>query len=210
MNLNTDFIQQEKFASTLLSNLSKYGFGVLSKTDFEALTLHALIESSSELADADSYRRAELLRITDQKYRNLSRRIGMWLQPQVENDVNTYNRFLEQSIALYAESPDANDIRIVIDDEMERRNIQRSIERISSKSGASIGADISLNGRQLVLRGSDLDLLITRANKAGVLAEGVNTILNERKGVERRKAFLELAKKGVIEITKLIAQVAIS
>lgn len=207
MKLKSDHIQYEKFAHTMVTNLSKYGFGVLSKTDFEALTLYALIESSSELATADSFLRAELLRITDQKYRTLSRRIGMWLQTQNYNDEEYYNKFLLQCIMMYVESSDVTEIRVVIDDEMERRNIQRSIERISGSLGPSMGPDLSLNGRQLVLRGTDLDILIKRAISAGVIEEKVITHLKDKKGIDRRKAFLELVKQGIIELSKIVATI---
>jgi len=75
-----DDIHPEQFGREIIRLLGQYGFGVLSKSDLEAVLLHCLQYSSSSLGAGDSYAQAEMLRITDQKYRSLMRRAGMWIR----------------------------------------------------------------------------------------------------------------------------------
>lgn len=70
-------ISPETFGKQLLATLNTLGFGILVKADLEAALLHALLQASPSFKAADSYQRAEMLRITDQKYRTIIRRAGM-------------------------------------------------------------------------------------------------------------------------------------
>lgn len=58
-------LSPNRFGEVFASKLDEYGFGVLGKADLEALMLHAMLQASESLYAADSYGRAEMLRITD-------------------------------------------------------------------------------------------------------------------------------------------------
>ncbi len=209
-NLPSD-ISAEIFGGRILRVLKTYGFGVLGKTDLEAALLHALQHSSKSFAAADSYERSEMLRITDQKYRTLSRRAGIWLGEESVKvtDPDLFAEFLSAAIRIYIQSPDEKEVCIVIDDEMKRRNMQRALER-AAISGLSIAVEISLTGRSLVLRGSDLDRMIERVSVEQRTEPGLKQAIKDKQGLERRRAalkFLEKCSKRVFEgaITVLVA-----
>ncbi len=195
-NLPTD-ISVEIFGERILSVLKSHGFGVLGKADLEAALLHATIHSSKSFGAADSFRRAEMLRITDQKYRTLSRRAGIWLGEDLAeiSDDALFSEFLSKAIRLYVQSPDEKEVRVVIDDELQRRNVQRALER-AAISGLSIAVEISLTGRSLILRGSDLDRMIGRLGSDQRIASGLKQVIQDKQGVERRRAALGFLKKN--------------
>lgn len=207
-----DDISAEVFGVQMLGVLNSYGFGTLGKADLEAALLHAMMQASQSLKAADSYGRAEMLHITDQKYRTLSRRGGMWLNDATakQSDYELFTEFLTKAIELYLSSPDEKEVRVVIDDEMKRRNMQRALERATS-NGLSIAVEISLTGRSLVLRGSDLDRMIDRLKSDIKIDQGLKNIINQKQGLERRKNILEFLKNAGTKMTEslvvgLIAQ----
>jgi hypothetical protein len=195
-NLPTE-ISAEILGKRMLTVLKTYGLGILSKADLEAALLDAFVQASPSLRAADSYERAEMLRITDQKYRTLNRRAGMWLGENSTNitDHALFSEFLSEAIRLYAQSPDKKEVRVVIDDEMKRRNMQRALER-AAMSGLSIAVEISLTGRSLVLRGTDLDRMIDRVNTEPSIETGLKQIIQDKQSFERRKAVLDFLKKS--------------
>lgn len=50
----------------MLKALHDYGFGILGKADLESLMRQSLIDANENLKKADSLKRAELLRISDE------------------------------------------------------------------------------------------------------------------------------------------------
>ena len=181
----------------MLSVLKSHGFGVLGKADLEAALLHATIRSSKLFETADSFRHAEMLRITDQKYRTLSRRAGMWLGENLDeiSDDGLFSESLSKAIKLFVQSPDEKEVRVVIHDELQRRNVQRALER-AAISGFSIAVEISLTGRSLVLRSSDLDRMIARLSSERRIESGLKQVIQGKQGVERRRAALAFLKKN--------------
>ncbi len=138
-------LSAKTFGDEIVKILNQYGFGILSKSDLESVLLYAMERASKQFADADSYRRAEMLRITDQKYRTLSRRVGMWLDQDnaKKTDKDLFEEFLKDALRVYQEAPQEKEVRVVVDDEMHRRNIQKALER-ASKEGSQIAVEISL------------------------------------------------------------------
>ena len=158
----------------------------------------SLVHGSKELREADSFRRVELLRITDQRYRALSRRAGMWLaetRPEAAVDADIIEAFLKQALLAYANNPDASEVRILIDEEIQRRNVQRALER---KQGAQqgIAVEIGLTGRFLVLRKADLDRKIESIDKTKIASPELRVALKKKQGIERRKALLRCVKSA--------------
>ena len=189
-------IDKGVFGETLVNLFNQYGFGTLGKADLEAALLYALLQSSNSMRTADSYGRADMLRITDAKYRSLSLRAGIWLSTDTDDqdDVKIYQDFLKRAVQEYIESPEEKEVKILIDDELERRNIQRALER-PQHSGVSVPVEMSLTRRCLILRGVDLDRMIGRLNLdhcPSALQEAIAT----KHGVDRRKAVLSTLKKG--------------
>lgn len=194
------------FGERFLHRLNRYGFGVVGKADLEAIIFEALIHSSPELKKADSFGRAELLRITDQRYRALSRRAGMWLADsnfKTRSDAEIITAFLKQALSAYADDPKATEVRILIDDEIERRNVQRALEREQGERKA-IPLEIGLTGRFLILRQSDLDRLIKHVDKSRIEDPDLLTALSERKSADRRAAVLRCIKAGVPILGQLV------
>lgn len=165
--------------------------------------LHSLLQASQSLKAADSYEHAEILHITDQKLRTLSRRGGMWLNAMSAkpSDHELFSEFPTKAIELYMSSPDEKEVRVVIDDEMKRRNIQRALER-AAISRLSIAVIISLTGRSLILRGSDLDRMIDRLKPDNKIDKELKDIINQKQGLERRKNILEFLKKAGSRVTE--------
>lgn len=190
-------IDPEILGQRMLNVLQNYGFGVLGKSDLEAALLDSLLHASPSMRAADSYGRAEMLRITDQKYRTVIRRADLWLSEgsTAVSDPALFAEFLSKAIQLYAQNPDEKDVRVVIDDEMTRRNVQRALER-AVISGLKISLDISLTGRSLILRGTDLDRMIDRVGPDSEIDPSLRKIIQEKKDMERRKAVLEFLKKA--------------
>lgn len=189
------------FGKQLLATLNTHGFGVLGKADLEAALLHALLQASPSFKVADSYQRAEMLRITDQKYRTISRRAGMWLDDASFKSTDTalFSDFLKEALKLYAQTPDEKEVRVVIDDEIRRRNMQRALEREALK-GSHIAVEISLTGRSLVLRGSDLDRMIERVYSNPSIDVDLKQAVKDKQSMERRRASLEFLKKSSAEV----------
>jgi hypothetical protein len=208
-NLPNDIVP-EVFGEQLLSILKTYGFGVLAKSDLEAALLHAIACASESYSHADSFARAEMLRITDQKYRAMSRRAGMWLDKEDlhQTDEVLFQEFLFQAIKAYWQCPDEKEIRIVIDDEIKRRNMQRALERAAIK-GLSIALDISLTGRCLVFRGTDLDRMIDRVTASDKVDPELKQVINEKHGIDRRKTALNFLKNTGAKLFVAIVDAAI-
>ena len=195
-----------RFGEVFSSKLDEYGFGVLSKADLEALMLHALLESSPTFQSADSYRRAEMLRITDQKYRALIKRTAIWLQENA-NDVDDqalFQEFLTEVLEAYISAPDEREIRLLVDDETRRRNIQRSLERASTRS-KGIPVEISLTGRSLILRAADLDSMLERVKDEASLPAALKQRIKDKKGQELRSKVLSFGKVSAKELAPLLA-----
>ena len=191
-----DDIDKTIFGETLVNIFNQYGFGTLGKVDLEAALLYALLQSSNLMRSADSSARADMLRITDAKYRSLSLRAGIWLSMDKDNqdDVKLYQDFLKRAVQEYIETPEEREVKILIDDELERRNIQRALER-PQHSGVRVPVEMSMTKRCLILRGVDLDRMIDRLNPDHCPSD-LKEALASRKGVDRRKAVLSGLKKG--------------
>ena len=189
-------IDKTIFGETLVNIFNQYGFGTLGKVDLEAALLYALLQSSNSMHAADSYARADMLRITDVKYRSLSLRAGIWLSTDKDDqdDVKLYQDFLKRAVQEYIETPEEKEVKILIDDELERRNIQRALER-PQHAGVSVPVEMSLTRRCLILRGIDLDRMIDRLNPERCPPD-LKDALTTKKGVDRRKAVLSGLKKG--------------
>ena len=190
-------IDAEAFGRTIVDVLQRFGFGVLTKADLEAALLHALYRSSASLLEADSYGRAEMLRLTDTRFRAIHRRAEMWLgDHEIHHDKELLTRFLVDAIGAYVRDPSQPEVRILIDDDIQRRNLQRALER-REQGQASIAVDLAVSGRSLILKGSDLDQWIERVlkNPEGTVDKSLLTAIKDKKGVDRRQAFLNLFGK---------------
>lgn len=194
------------FGDVFSSKLDEYGFGVLSKADLEALMLHALLQSSPTFQSADSYRRAEMLRITDQKYRALIKRAAIWLQNNTNevDDQTLFQEFLTEVLEAYISAPDEREIRLLVDDEIRRRNIQRALERASARS-KGIPVEISLTGRTLILRASDLESMLERVKCNKSLPAELRRLIKDKKGRELRSKVLHFGKASTKELAPLLA-----
>ena len=137
----------DRFGEVFATKLDEYGFGVLGKADLEALMLYAMLQASETLHAADSYGRAEMLRITDQKYRTLIKRAAIWLDDSATgvDDHALFAEFLTEVLEAYIDAPEQTEIRLLVDDETRGRNIQRALERASAQS-KGIPVEISLTG----------------------------------------------------------------
>lgn len=199
-------IDAKTFGNSILDVLRQYGFGVLTKSDLEAAILHALYRSSSQLATADSYGKAEILRLTDSRFRAIHRRTEMWLgDHERHHDKELLKEFLHNAIDAFKRDPSQPEVRILIDDDMQRRNLQRALER-SAQGQGSIAVDLSVSGRSLVLKGSDLDQWIERILMQP-LEKLENTLLEaikKKKGIDRRRAFLSISQKIIETVPALL------
>jgi len=110
--------------------------------------------------------------------------------------VKIYKTFLKKCLFAYAECPEEKEIRIVVNDELERRNIQRSMERLTTATSSGVPVDISLNDRSLVLKGSDLDRVINRLDDIKNHETALSLALKNKNITERRKQILKLFKSG--------------
>ena len=194
---NLSDIDAEAFGRTIVDVLQRFGFGVLTKVDLEAALLHALYRSSASLSEADSYGRAEMLRLTDSRFRAIHRRAEMWLgDHELHHDGELLTKFLGDAISAFERDPSQPEVRILIDDDMQRRNLQRALER-RAQGQASIPVDLSVSGRSLVLKGSDLDQWIERVLKQPleIVDKNLLTAIKDKKGIDRRQAFLNLFQK---------------
>lgn len=192
------------FGREFLAILDEYGFGVLGRAEIEALIFHALKLSSESLADADSFQRAEILRITDQKCASVSRRAAMWLSADdAHRDNQALVNCIGRALQAYSKAPDEKELRIVLDDELERRNIVKELERVNLKDGA-IPIAVKVSGRHLILRGTDVDQMIERAERIGELPPAIKTQIAGKKGLDRRRALLKtLSTAGNAVVTSV-------
>jgi hypothetical protein len=199
-------LSRTQFADVFLSKLGEYGFGILGKADLEALTLHSLIQSSRAFQSADSYGRAEMLRITDQRYRALIKRATIWLDESAQHgdDRGLFQEFLAEVLEAYIDAPEQTEIRLIVDDEARRRNIQRALERVSTRS-KGIPVEISLTGRSLILRGSDLDSMLERVKDNEALPTELRRLIEGKKGRELRSKVLDFGKNATKELVPLLA-----
>jgi hypothetical protein len=185
----------ERFGVVFASKLEDYGFGVLGKVDLEALLLHAMLQASKSLNEADSYGRAEMLRITDQKYRTLIKRAAIWLDDSSKglDDHALFEEFLTEVLNAYVNAPEQTEIRLLVDDEIRRRNIQRALERASAQSNG-IPIEISLTGRSLILRATYLDSMLERVKYSQSLPAALRKLIKDKQGRELRIKVLDFAK----------------
>lgn len=136
-----------------------------------------------------------MLRITDQKYRTLIKRAAIWLDDSA-NDVDDqalFEEFLEEVLEAYINAPEQNEIRLLVDDETRRRNIQRALERASAQS-KGIPVEISLTGRSLILRATDLERMLERVKHNPSLPADLRKRIKDKEGRELRMQVLKFAK----------------
>ena len=83
--------------------------------------------------------------ITDSKLTGLRKRSGIWLDKERDSDDKILERFLGKCIQFYLKMPYESNIKVVINDEMDRRSIQKALEKLKNKGIDGIPVDISLN-----------------------------------------------------------------
>lgn len=110
-----------------------------------------------------------------------------------------FSDFLKEALKLYAQTPDEKEVRVVIDDEIKRRNMQRALER-AALAGSYIAVEISLTGRSLVLRGSDLDRMIERVFSNPSVDTGLKQVIKDKQSMERRRAVFDFLKKSSAKV----------
>lgn len=200
-------LSPNRFGEVFASKLDEYGFGVLGKADLEALMLHAMLQASESLYAADSYGRAEMLRITDQKYRSLIKRAAIWLDDSAK-DVGDHvlcEEFLAEVLEAYIDAPEQTEIRLLVDDEIRRRNIQRALERASAQS-KGVPVEISLTGRSLILRATDLERMLEKVKHNPSLPTDLRKLIKDKEGRELRMQVLKFSKTaGKTLLPQLVA-----
>jgi hypothetical protein len=205
MKIKIEDFNTNTFSSVVLNNLVKFGFGTLSKTDLEALLYFALIQSNQDLKKANAFEKADILRITDSKLLSLRKRSGVWLEENRESDQEIFQTFLIRSIQFYLQFPNESDIRIVIDDEMDKRSIQKTLERLNNHNISGISVDISTNGRSLIIKQSYLNSVLTLI--APELNDPqINQLLSAKKYVEFRDALTKYSSTALKSFIETLSQ----
>jgi len=135
----------------------------------------------------------------------------MWLGDNLGalTDEELFHDLLKRALVAYQGCPTEKEVRVVIDDELLRRNMQRALERAYLR-GSSIAVEISLTGRSLVLRGSDLDRMIERAKISDVVDAELKRILTAKNGLDRRRAVFEWIRAGGDAVLNAVTSAMIS
>lgn len=205
MKIKIEDIDPATFSSEVLNNLVKYGFGTLSKSDLEALLYFALIQSYPYLKKANAFEKADILRITDSKLLSIRKRSGIWLEENQKTDQEIFQSFLVNCINSYIQLPNEKEIRIVIDDEMEKRSIQKSLEKIKNKNFSGISVDISTNGRSLIIKqaylNSALTIIAPKFNDPQL-----NLLLQDKKYAEFKEAVKKYSGQVIKSLVDTISQ----
>ena len=186
MNLDLDELT---LGAAIRSRLEIFGFGVLGKADLEVIIYDAMLQASPTLRAMNSYDRAEILRISDARYRALERRRLMWLgEPGKLDEQALLTEILTMLLWEYSKLSQDSDVRLLVDDEGKRRAIQKTLEHFS------IATEISLTGRFLIMRQKDLSRLLDEL----IMREDItNSEFRKVLSDYRSQGRTELLKKGI-------------
>jgi len=167
---------------------------VLGKADLEVIIYDAMLQASPTLRAMNSYDRAEVLRISDARYRALERRHLMWLgEPGKLDEQALLTEILTMLLWEYSKLSQDSDVRLLVDDEGKRRAIQKTLEHFS------IAAEISLTGRFLIMRQKDLSRLLGEL----IMREDItNSEFRKVLSDYRLQGRTELLKEGIKAIGK--------
>jgi len=201
-DLNADF---ETVGRRVMEIVDRVGFGVLPKGDWDAELLGILIDALPELQDSDSFRRAEILGLTDQRYRTLYSKIAMRRTgPGTDqDDVAIIREYLGRVLQEWRDEPESSEVRIVVDDELKRRNLMRALER------AETPVELSITGHSVVMKRTGLDRLLDRLKNENALPAEFAEAMSNRNRRERRRAIADaLREAGTEVITQLALQIA--
>jgi len=178
----------EEFGEAIIKNIEEFGFGALSKSDFEAYIFHHLIFAVDSSKVKDSYDWMRLLKITPAKYRSLQMtRSAKYLNLDLKNDENW--KLILNSIdgkKLETEDKENGKVRIYIDDV----HVHRLIERYVVEAGSSI--DYTLNKNQLVLKYNELLQLLDTIYQKAKSTPLINAINEDRSELKVKKEFDKL------------------
>ena len=202
MKIKNEDINPSTFSREVLNNLVKYGFGTLSKSDLKALLYFELIQSYPDLKKANDFEKAEILRIADSILLSIRKRSGIWLEENQKTDQEIFQSFLVNCINSCIKLPNEKEIRIVIDDEMEKCAIQKSLEQIKNQNFSGIYVDISTNDRLLIIKQADLISALTIIAPE-LYDRQLNLLLQDKKYAE----FKEAVKKSSGQVIKSFVDV---
>ncbi len=189
-------LDYERIGRTVIQTLDRYGF-VLTKSDWESLFIH-LLDGNPIYQQMNSYERADFLRVTDSKYRGLRRRSAMWLEKPHKNDQQLLSKFLKDIITKMAEQLSDEELHFLVDDELDRRNLQKMLEK------RTLPVDISLSGRNLVLKASDLSTMLKLIQDE--LPNELRSMLGKKEGQEKLDMFYKWAKTDGVHLLTDIAK----
>ena len=195
----------ETIGREIINVIDRYGFGVLPKSEWDGEILRILIESINQLRNEDSFGRAEMLGITDQRYRNLIKKIGMRHGHYADrrDDVSLIAQYVQQALVRFTETPGLEEVRIVENDEMKRRSLQRAIER------ANLPVDLSVTGHAVSMHKNDLDSLVARI-PLDQLPQELKQATEKRKRDERITAIVSaLQHTGTEVVTGIFTQLLV-
>lgn len=207
----------EKFGYALISNIDLYGFGILSKNDFEALMFHHLMLNIDRRIIKNNYDLMRLLKITPSKLRSLEAlRSAKYLTLDLtDNENKSLILHALEDVKVELENKDNGKVRVNILD----LHVYRLIEKVVVENGSSV--DYTLNKSQLVLKYTEFLKLIgivteytTKKNLFILLKEdkSIKAIKKEYISFDSMLADLKTTfkEKSSEEIAKMVIENSIS
>lgn len=170
----------KNFGEALIKSFEELGFGVFTKSDFEAFMFHHLMMNIDKSKVKNSYDIMRVLKITPAKLRSLEMtRSAKFLNLDLSNEDNWKLIFEAlEGKKLETEDKENGKVRIYIDE----LHVHRLIERFVVESGSSI--DYTLNKNQLVIKYTEflnlLDSILKQAKKKPLI-EAINKDKSELK-----------------------------
>lgn len=116
-----------------------------------------------------------------------------------------FEEFLAEVLEAYIDAPEQTEIRLLVDDEIRRRNIQRALERASAQS-KGVPVEISLTGRSLILRATDLERMLEKVKHNPSLPTDLRKLIKDKEGRELRMQVLKFSNTaGKTLLPQLVA-----
>jgi hypothetical protein len=208
----------KNLGASLISNMEEFGFGVLSKSDFEAFMFHQLLINIDKTQVKRRYDLMKLLKITPSKLRSLEMtRSAKFLNLDLDKSENWQMIFNAiEGKKLETEDKENGKVRIYIDD----LHVHRLIERFVVEGGSSI--DYTMNRNQLVIKYVEflylLDNILLKSCKTPLLKvinedrsslkiekefDKLESIFKDMKEAMKDKAYDKIAEIALTNIIKI-------
>ncbi|MDL2228171.1 hypothetical protein LJC30_04720 [Odoribacter sp. OttesenSCG-928-L07] len=209
----------KKFGAALIECFEKFGFGTMSKSDFEAYMFHHLLLNIDATKNVTNFDLMKLLKITPSKLRSLEMtRSAKFLDLDLSNQDNWKLIFNSlEGKKLETEDKENGKVRIYIDD----IHVHRLIERFIIEGGSSI--DYTLNRNQLVIKYSEflnlMDQILLRANQKPLISiinqdkskfeiekdfKNINSVFSDIKKTFKDKSYDKIAESVLTIIINLV------